>query len=214
MAYVQGLERVSDPIAAQVYEQLLAQIAQARESALLHDVDLGLFQDALFPVVAWIDERLARLPVWRQSHDWRGFMLQRRLFSTSHAGVLFFDRLEALEPDAQALREVYLMCLGLGFVGRYSQEPESAQLVALREKHYRILLSADVNLDMRSDMSLFPEAYRVISGRRHSRWASTGQWLGWAAVIVLPVFILVGIWFWSDQALDARVLKITKELLW
>ncbi len=214
MAYVQGLERVANPVAAQVYEQLVAQIEQARESALRHDVDLALFQDALFPVVAWIDERLARLPTWRQSHDWRGFMLQRKLFSTSHAGVLFFDRLQALEPDAQGLRKVYLMCLGLGFVGRYSQEPASADLAALREEHYRILLSADVNLDMRSDSSLFPEAYRVISGRRQNRWASRGQWIVWAAVIVLPVFILMGIWFWSDQTLNAQVLKITKELLW
>lgn len=214
MAYVQGLDRVSSPVAAQVYELLVAQIGQARESALRHDVDLVLFQDALFPVVAWIDERLARLPAWRQSHDWRGFMLQRKLFSTSHAGVLFFERLQALEPDAQALREVYLMCLGMGFVGRYSQEPASADLAALREEHYRILLSADVNLDMRSDRSLFPEAYRVISGRRQSRWAFTGRWIGWAAVIVLPVFILMGIWFWSDQTLNAQVLKVTKELLW
>lgn len=214
MAYVQGLERVPNPVAAQVHEQVEALIAQARDSALRQDVDLSLFQAALFPVVAWMDERLARLPAWRQNHDWRGFMLQRKMFATSHAGVQFFERLQALEPGAQALREVYLMCLGLGFVGRYSQEPGSAQLAALREEHYRILLSAHMNLDMRSDMSLFPEAYRVVTGLRRSRLVSPGKWMIWGTVIVLPVLALAGLWFWSDQALNAQVLKITKGLLW
>ena len=214
LAYVQGLERVASPVAAQVHGQIQSLIAQAREAALQENVSLTVFESALFPVVAWTDERLARMPAWRTSRDWRGFMLQRQLFSTGHAGVEFFERLQALEPEAFDVREVYVMCLGLGFVGRYSQEPNSLELARLREEHYRSLLSRDGLTSAEGYMPLFPEAYRVVTGHGQQKRSMLRAVLFWGLVIGLPLAVIAVFLFWGNQTLNAQVLKITKGLLW
>lgn len=214
MAYVQGLERLASPVAAQVHENIQSLIGQARDAALQENVSLPVFEQALFPVVAWSDERLARLPAWRTSRDWRGFMLQRKFFSTSHAGVEFFERLQALEPEAFDLREVYVMCLGLGFVGRYSQEPNSLELARLREEHYLHVLSKDGLTSAEAYMPLFPEAYRMVTGRGHEKRRRLRAWLVWSLAIGVPVAVISAFLFWSNQTLNAQVMKITKGLLW
>ena len=214
MAYVKGVERLNSPVATEVHAQIQTLIGQAKESALQDHIALALFEKALFPVVAWIDERLALLPAWRQSREWRGLMLQRKFFSTSHAGVTFFERLQALEADEHALREVYVMCLGLGFVGRYSQEPHSMELARLREEHYRQLLSVDVLDKADAYLPLFPEAYRVVSGRSDQRKRSVRTWVAWALVVGVPLAVLGAVVFWSNQNLNTQVMKITKGLLW
>lgn len=214
MAYVKGVERQASPVATDVHAQVQTLIGQARESAQQEHIALALFEKALFPVAAWIDERLALLPAWRQSRDWRGLMLQRKFFSTSHAGVEFFERLQSLESEDHALREVYVMCLGLGFVGRYSQEPHSMELVRLREDHYRRLLSGDVLGTADAYLPLFPEAYRVVTGGADQKRRSVRTWVGWGLVIGLPLAVLAAVVFWGNQNLNEQVLKITKGLLW
>jgi type VI secretion system protein ImpK len=96
MAYVQGLERREMPEAHEVHDELQRLIKQARHAALSQEIELQQFHAALFPVVAWVDEYLSLLPSWQEARPWRTLMLQRKLFSTSLAGVQFFDRLEQL----------------------------------------------------------------------------------------------------------------------
>lgn len=206
MAYVQGVDRQEMPQAQAVHDELQRLIKEARDVALSHEIDLQQFHDALFPVVAWTDERLSILPRWQESRPWRAFMLQRKLFATSLAGVQFFERLEQLEPNEQQLREVYVTCLALGFLGRYSQNPNSPELIALRQEHYRQLRAEP------STSHLFPEAYRLVTvspGRRHWRLGSRAFWL---LVIVAPVVVIGALAYWFDHLLGEQVAEITRRL--
>lgn len=212
MAYVQGLERLEAPDAQAVHTELERLIKQARDTALANDFELDQFHAALFPIVAWTDERLSVLPQWQASRAWRAFMLQRKLFSTSLAGVQFFDRLEKLEPNDQDLREVFVTCLALGFVGRYSLNPNSPELMALRQSQYRLLRPEQSDAPDGAMPQLFPEAYRLVTssaGRRHFRLSSR---LFWLVVIVVPVVAIGALAYWFDHLLGQQVSEITRRL--
>ncbi len=212
MAYVQGLERQEMLQAQAVHDELQRLIKQARDTALSHEIDLEQFHAALFPVVAWVDERLSILPQWQESRPWRAFMLQRKLFSTSLAGVQFFDRLEQLPPSDVDLREVFVTCLALGFVGRYSLNPNSPELIALRQSHYKLLRPEESGTAGGATLPMFPEAYRLVTSsprRRHLRLSSR---LFWLLVIVVPVIAIVALAYWFDHLLGEQVSEITRRL--
>ncbi len=82
-------------------------IEEARRAAMGDRFDADDVEAALFPVVVWIDE-VAMNADWEGSRTWKGAQLQRALYETSRGGELFFERLDALPPEKNSLREVYL----------------------------------------------------------------------------------------------------------
>jgi type VI secretion system protein ImpK len=117
-----GRQTVSDPAAfrQQVIDALKAADQQARNQGYAAE-DIKI---AIFAVVAFVDESVLnlRLPVFA---DWPRRPLQEELFGHHVAGEIFFKNLQELlgrsdSQDLADLLEVYLMCLLLGFAGRYS----------------------------------------------------------------------------------------------
>jgi type VI secretion system protein ImpK len=117
-----GRQTVSDPaiFRQQVIDALKMADQQARNQGFnAEDIKL-----AIFAVVAFIDESVLnlRLPVFA---DWPRRPLQEELFGHHIAGEVFFKNLQELlgkndSQDLADLLEVYLLCLLLGFAGRYS----------------------------------------------------------------------------------------------
>ncbi|OCR25108.1 hypothetical protein AFK24_09990 [Pseudomonas syringae] len=120
--------------------QLIAQLDSAANRAReLHFAEAEV-REALFAIVAWIDET-AMSQEWLGSAGWRRAPLQRHYFSTSRAGVEFFQRLEALPEAAAGAREVFGLALLSGFEGRYATRP-GGEL-----DHYRRLCLERIILD-------------------------------------------------------------------
>lgn len=214
MAYVQGLDRLENPQAQEVHDELQLLIKQARDSALSEEIELSQFNEALFPVVAWADERLSLLPKWQEARSWRAFMLQRKFFSTSLAGVQFFERLEQLNKNEQELREIYVTCLALGFVGRYSMNPNAPELTALLQDQYKLLRPehAVKYTTVGGIARLFPEAYRLAAARvRHRHW-NVGSRIFWLLVIIVPTLLLVALAYWLDSLLSMQTSEIIRRL--
>jgi len=91
------------------------------------------FYEALFPIVAWIDEVILN----SQNKDkklWRRELLQKRFFNTSNAGYEFFDKLENLPYDAYEMRFLYLYCIFLDFKGKYYKVEDAKILETLFEQ--------------------------------------------------------------------------------
>jgi len=81
-------------------------------------------RDTHFAVVAFLDEVIlhSKEPV---RAEWEQRTLQQDLFGQTDAGVVFFEKLEQFRArrDSEQLAdilEVYLLCLLLGFEGRYA----------------------------------------------------------------------------------------------
>lgn len=88
---------------------------------------------AVYAYVAFLDESVLNsgLPVFA---GWTRRPLQEEIFGDNVAGENFFRNLSALlsRPDSEALAdliEVYLLCLLLGFRGRFAASPESLDTV-------------------------------------------------------------------------------------
>ncbi|MER1967071.1 DotU family type IV/VI secretion system protein [Castellaniella sp. GW247-6E4] len=168
-------------------------VNQARMDALKDGVELPRFQEALFPVLAWADEQIARSGAWDSGHAWQHFLLQRRYFKTGLAGREFFERLEAIQASDNALREVYLLCLCLGFEGRYSIAPNASDLANIRIEQYRLLQQHDPKL-AGAGHELFPEAYNQ-GGKTQARPRGVFGRFSMRRVlfIVLPPLILLAV---------------------
>lgn len=160
-ALVKGFDTSGGLTPEALAEQIDSFIQQAQTQALNDGVSLEQFQQALFPVLAWADEHISRRHSWESEHAWQKHLLQRRYFKTGLAGREFFDRLEALSDEDIAVREVYLLCLCLGFMGRYSISPNSAELAGIRIAQYNKLQSADPSFLTAEQNALFPKAYSL-----------------------------------------------------
>lgn len=113
-------------------------------------------RSAAFGVCAFVDETIL-CSTWEGREAWARSQLQQTMFGTANAGVEFFDRLEALPPD-DGIREVYALCLVLGFRGAYFFAHQEAALFGVRKKILRQLLGSEASEYTLADIPLFPEA--------------------------------------------------------
>ena len=94
-------------------------------------------RDTHFAVVAFLDSVVLNSKDQVRA-EWERKTLQQELFGQTDAGVVFFEKLERLYTQRDSARladilEVYLLCLLLGFEGRYSGGLR-AELEAIVEK--------------------------------------------------------------------------------
>jgi type VI secretion system protein ImpK len=118
------------------------------------------FDLAQFAVFAWIDEALLNSS-WQAKNRWQGEQLQRQYYQTVDAGELFFDRLNALEPTQTEVREVYYLCLALGFSGRFCNPGDGVLLEQLKISNLKLITGPVVDMKSFENSSLFSGAYQA-----------------------------------------------------
>lgn len=108
-------------------QQTLETFQQAINASQQLEILASETDDALFAIAVWFDEMILRseLPF---KQLWRSQLLQTHYFSTVIGGEEFFNRLDNIDHDNQALRMVYLNCLLLGFHGKYHHQ-DSGELI-------------------------------------------------------------------------------------
>jgi type VI secretion system protein ImpK len=115
---------------------------------------------AKFAVVAFIDEVIL-LSEWDHRHKWAHELLQKSHFTTSNAGEEFFERLDGLssfDPGERDVREVYVYCLALGFVGKFFRPGDRARLDEIRNANLKVLRDSDDFAAITGERPLFPGA--------------------------------------------------------
>lgn len=118
------------------------------------------YQQAKYPVVALVDEML-QCSGWELKGEWQKNSLQRHYFETTSAGAEFYDRLNVLNkfgPDRD-IREVYALCLGLGFKGRYFRGEDRKAYEEIKAFNLSLLLPDEAQRNIDS-ATLFPFAYK------------------------------------------------------
>lgn len=207
IAYVQDFSLAPAGSADTLEKRLSELIAEARTQSVNDDFAVDEFNEALFPVLAWIDERVSLLHPWEGAHAWQDHLLQRVYFRTSLAGVEFFERLEDLENSESSVREVFLFCLCMGFMGKYNNQPAEATLANLRVSQYRILQGKGYVVQYNLDTPLCPFAYQndnEVIPTYEARWR---RWLNpmAIAIVVVPVIVFLMIVFMLDYRLGESV---------
>ncbi|MCM0082090.1 type IVB secretion system protein IcmH/DotU [Geomonas sp. Red32] len=154
-AALHGSLALAQPAQDAVRDEVDRLLAQAEAAALATGAAREDVALSRFAVCALIDEFLAK-SAWLHKQAWLSDQLQRRHFNTTEAGEEFFQRLTALGRDRIDAREVYYLCLCLGFQGRYCQVGGERELDRLKRENLA-LLSPDKGA---AGARLFPEAYQ------------------------------------------------------
>lgn len=119
---------------------------------------------ARFAVFAWIDETILS-SAWEGKSRWLGEQLQRRYYNTADAGKLFFERLNTLGPHQPDVREIYYLCLAMGFTGQYCNEGDDYLLEQLKLSNLKLLTGSSMGLPDLNQATLFPDAYAPDTGQ-------------------------------------------------
>ena len=181
-------ERLEDYDYTTLREELTAGIDDAR-SGCREAINDALCRDATFALVAFVDEKVLSSN-WSRRHEWAAQLLQKQYFSTTNAGVLFFERLDQLNPFnplERDVKEVYFYCLCLGFTGQHYRSGDQARLNAIIQGCREELIES------RDGAVLFPEAYPTEvpadyePPRRAANWKPL--YIGLPAVLLLGLYI-------------------------
>ncbi len=139
------------------------EISNSLLNAKINAVKVGFSEkvcsDALFPVVAYIDECILT-STWKARSIWQKNSLQRHFFNTTNSGYEFYERLNQLnrQGDDRSIREIYLLCLSLGYKGRFYSPEDKPKIEEIRVFNLSLLLPNDANKVFEKS-TLFSDAY-------------------------------------------------------
>jgi type VI secretion system protein ImpK len=184
----------------EVREKVTNLIAEQEKRAKSGDVPWEAYLEARFAVLSWVDE-IIFTSSWPSRNQWQHLMLTYH--GTLNAGEEFFDHLERLPSEARHVREVYYLCLKLGFLGKLALAESADQVAELRRALYR-QIAGGPNDVRQSYARLFPEAYRPPQVEKPLAPSRTRLlWFGLA--ILLPV-LLFGIYWYILRMQSNRLL--------
>ncbi len=120
------------------------------------------YDQARFMICAWIDEAILGSS-WDHKNLWQREQLQRLYYNTTEAGEEVFERLNALGLHQREIRELYYLCLTLGFKGRFIRQGDEYLLEQLKASNLKLLIGSSVGIPSLERAELFPESYPVES---------------------------------------------------
>lgn len=189
---------------AEVHAQISQLLAASAKLSTDSGIDPRDYDDARFAVCAWLDEMLMNLP-WTHRNEWQRSLLQTELYATTNAGEEFFERLNRLGKNQNHIREIYFMCLCLGFMGRYCHPGDEILLGQLKLSNINELLGSRASMDYYSRDVMFNCAYESLGSER-SRFLPIPRlssiFSNKLFVILIPIVILVGLFIVYTFVLD------------
>lgn len=150
------------PDCEQVKADVQRLLAQSEKNARAGSFSSEDYDQARFMVCAWVDEVFLGSS-WNQKNLWQREQLQRTYYNTTDAGVEVFERLNSLGFHQKDIREVYYLCLSLGFKGRFIHQGDEFLLEQLKISNLKILTGSSVGVPTLDNLELFPEALPVQS---------------------------------------------------
>lgn len=159
---------VRQPDYHDVREQIRSLLAASEKLAAENGIDGNDYDQARFALCAWVDEKLLSAN-WQQKSYWMKDQLQRSHYNTTDAGEEFFTRLESLGLHQREVREIFYLCLALGFTGRHCRPGDEYHLQQIRIANLKLLLGSSVGLPPLDRTDLFPEAWPTVGERSRPR---------------------------------------------
>jgi type VI secretion system protein ImpK len=183
-----GFQQFSFVTMRQKYEEMVAASENGAKSSGITET---VWRRSFFAVAVWIDEVIL-LSDWKEKTLWCKDTLQRIYFKTSNGGVEFFSNLEQLQSEDNQIREIYDICLSLGFKGSYYRQEDSGILSKIVHKTMQLL---QIDKSSISPSVLFPCAYRggaKVNGRKKNEFQPLYITLLIAGPVILFILLYAG----------------------
>jgi len=194
IAYVAYLSRrvdVNQPPFEQVHADVLRLLSASQTLMSQGNFSPEDYDLARFAIVAWVDDTIMNSQ-WSHSGRWQRELLQREYYKTTDAGEIFFERLNQVGPHQRDVREIYYLCLAMGFKGQYCHEGDDFLLDQLKNSNLKLLTGSSLGVPTLEKGDLFPEAYSaeddMSSTAKRGRRFSPFTWLS----LGFPVVLFIG----------------------
>ncbi|MDJ0816764.1 MAG: DotU family type IV/VI secretion system protein [Desulfobacterales bacterium] len=179
----------------QVQADILRLLSASQDLMTRENLDVEDYDQARFAVIAWVDDTIMNSR-WSEKGRWQQEQLQRRFYQMADAGEVFFDRLNKLGPHQRDVREVYYLCLAMGFKGQYCHAGDDFLLDQLKSSNLKMLIGTSIGTPSIQKAELFPEAYPADAdegasykiGRRIPALTLLG--IGFPVVLFLGLFLI------------------------
>ena len=145
------------PSYAQFRQEVLAALQKIETEAPEQGIDREDAQDAIYGLSLFLDEDVATSE-WTGKMQWANEPLYAVKLQDPEGGINFFRKLDEMGERRRAVKEVFLVCLAMGFRGKYAELEPSQQAAKLGEIRQRVLRSIHPT-PLDSVEELFPEAY-------------------------------------------------------
>lgn len=215
-AYILTIKRnigTQQPGFSEVRKTVLDNLEQTAWVIREKGIDPRDYDDARFAVCVWIDEVLLNIP-WLHRNEWQRAMLQTELYGSTRGGDEFFERLNQLTPAQNNVREVYYVCLSLGFMGRYCGEAELGMLEQLKRSTLNMLIGDSAGIASFGKRVVFRGAF-VANGMNAGMENSTPDdgskvWFNWMLIgpPVLLVMMMILYSFMLDNMGDNLITRV------
>jgi type VI secretion system protein ImpK len=158
VAYFAKTVAVKQPDYQQVHADILRLLTKSEECVTKGWFSQEEYDKARFMICAWVDESILASG-WQHKSHWQREQLQRLYYNTTEAGEEVFERLNALDFHQKDVRELYYLCLSLGFKGRFIHPEDEYLLDQLKTSNLKLLLGSSVGVPSLERTELFPESY-------------------------------------------------------
>ena len=160
VAYFAKTVAVKQPAYPQVKADVLRLLTKSEECVSKGWFPQEDYDQARFMICAWVDESILASG-WQHKSQWQREQLQRLYYNTTEAGEEVFERLNALAFQQRDVRELYYLCLSLGFKGRFLKPEDEYLLDQLKTSNLKLLLGSSTSVPSLERTDLFPESYPV-----------------------------------------------------
>jgi type VI secretion system protein ImpK len=198
------------PTYAQFRQEVLASLQKIETEAPESGVDRDDAQDAIYALSLFLDEDI-NTSEWTGKMQWANEPLYAVKLQDPEGGINFFRKLDELGDRRKAVKEVFLVCLALGFRGKYAELEPSQQAAKLGEIRQRVLRSIHPT-PLDNVEELFPEAYEpaeplVDDVPPPPKWWITASF----GVVALAVIVYV-ILLWAAHSAPEEAAKSLKDV--
>lgn len=188
VVYFQKNVAARQPPFEQVKADVMRLVSESDTSAKKSSVAPDEYDQGRFAVCAWVDEMLLSSQ-WQHKVLWQREQLQRIYYNTTEAGEEIFERLNRLGLHQRDVREVYYLCLALGFKGRFIHAGDEFLLEQVKASNLKLLMGSSIGLPSLDKVELFPGSYPLKSPETISQKHRFRFSLMSVAVIVGPILI-------------------------
>jgi type VI secretion system protein ImpK len=148
---------------------------------------------------------------WNAREQWSREPLNIVLNQDPEGGVNFYRRMEGLRENQPEVKEIYLLCLALGFRGKYATEELRVQTKKIGELKMKVLNDIQ-STTMDTAERLFPEAYQeAVPVEDEVEPAPRWWWWASAGVVVAALLIWV-LLFWLAGSSSEPAVNSIREL--
>jgi type VI secretion system protein ImpK len=145
------------PTYSQFRQEVLAGLQKIETEAPESGIDREDAQDAIYALALFLDEDVATSE-WTGKLQWANEPLYAVKLQDPEGGINFFRKLDEMGDRRRAVKEVFLVCLAMGFRGKYAELEPTQQAAKLGEIRQRVLRSIHTT-PLDNVEELFPEAY-------------------------------------------------------